>query len=241
MPHSFIPFAFVCLTLPACTTPASSAGSSVTSAATPAAAKPAPRVAPQGGAVGGGDLYAQLVARAESGDETVDWGALRRAYLKSPAFDRARGAADRLLELRKAMFAAMAAHDHAAVLARARESLDLVYIDLEAQKARAQACAVMKDTECEKRGRRIELGLLRSIISSGDGLSCASAWQVVTVDEEYFILRMSNDEWHRQTLVQERDKICDKMDVTDEAGQPQTHYFDVGALLAADEARISRH
>jgi hypothetical protein len=189
----------------------------------------------------GEDLFAQLVARAESGDETVDWGALRRAYLKSPAFDRARETKERRLELRKAMFAAMAAHDPAAVLARARETLDLLYVDLEAQKARAQACGLLKDTQCEKRGRHIELGLLRSIISSGDGLSCATAWQVVTVDEEHFVLRMNDEDWHRQTLVQEGNHVCDKMDVTDEAGQPQTHYFGVGALLAAEEARLREH
>jgi len=197
------------------------------------------RLSAEGATPPGEDRYAQLVARAESGDETLDWGALRRAYLKSPAFERARAEREQLMALRRAMFAAMATHDAATVLAKARASLDLVYVDLEAQKARAQACAVLEDTECEKRGRRIELGLLRSIISSGDGHSCASAWQVVTVDEEYFVLRMKGETLHRQTVVNEGNQVCDKMEVTDEADQAHIYYFDVGALLAADEARLN--
>jgi hypothetical protein len=31
------------------------------------------------------------------------------------------------------------------------------------------------------------------------------------------------------------------MDVIDEAAQAHTHYFDIGALLAADEARLRAH
>jgi Domain of unknown function (DUF4919) len=53
-----------------------------------------------------------------------------------------------------------------------------------------QSCAKLNDDACEKHNHFIEFGLLRSITSSGNGKTCDTAWEVVTIDEEYFILNM---------------------------------------------------
>jgi hypothetical protein len=206
--------------------------------------KTTPSAPPEAGApkaAAGGDAYAQLVARAEAGDETVDFLEMRMAYLQSPAFAQGRAAALEVRGLRTAMFAAMSSGDVKAVNAKAKETLGLVYIDLEAQKARYQSCAKLGDEACAAQGKRIELGLLKSVISAGNGLSCAAAWKVVLVDEEYFILRIRDMNLTRQSLVQDAGRVCDKMEVTDETGKPATYYFDVGDMLKAEDALLSGH
>lgn len=223
-------FTCLALVLPACGAPSTAA-----SPATPLHAAPvrAEVVSP-----GGDDLYARLVARAEAGDETVDLLALRRAYLESPAFAQAPAQLDRVAELRAQMVAAISARDHATVRDRARAILALQYIDLPAQKARYQACQALEDDACASRGRYVEHAMLQSIVSSGDGRSCAHAWNAVTVDEEHFVLRMIDAKLQRQSVATEGDKVCDRLDITDVAGQPSTYYFDITAMLSAENKAL---
>jgi hypothetical protein len=227
-PIAFL-LAFAAISLPAC--------ASSPPPASRAPAQPAPSDSAKSAAAEDDDPYARMVARAEAGDEAIDFLALRKAYLASPALARGVAAKGRVSELRQSMFAAMKSGDSARVLANAKETLSLVYIDLEAQKGRYQACAALKDDECARRGKRVEQGLLRSIVSSGDGRSCATAWNAVTIDEEYFVLRMLDMQLRQQAVVSEGGRVCDKMDVTDETGQPRTHYFDIGAMMQAMEPK----
>jgi hypothetical protein len=135
--------------------------------------------------------------------------------------------------LRKEMLEAMEKDgDPKVVLAKAREILELSYVDLDAQKARRQACAVLHDEPCAERGRRIELGMLKSLVQSGDGKSCATGWKVVTVDEEYFVMRMVEARPKEQSLVSEAGYECDAM-LVDRDGRRQTMYFDVTEVLKA--------
>jgi hypothetical protein len=176
-----------------------------------------------------------MVARAEAGDETVDFLALRLAYLESPEYARGRAASGKVAELREAMFKAMSAKDVPTVRAKAAETLKLIYVDLEAQKARYQSCEYLHDEVCAVRGKRVEMGLLKSLVSTGNGHSCATGWQVVTVDEEYFILHMLGLDLRKQSLVNEGGHECDKMDVTDEKKKRKTYYFDIGAMMTAQQ------
>jgi uncharacterized protein DUF4919 len=157
------------------------------------------------------------------------------AILQSPLFARGGEVSSRVRDLRQEMFAAMEANDVPGVREKARQTLELLYIDLEAQKARYQSCAALHDEACAERGKRIEMGLLKSVVSTGNGHSCATAWKVVTIDEEYFVLRMLEMELRRQSLVDRGGHVCDEMAVTDPKGKRRTYYFDVGAMLAAQE------
>jgi hypothetical protein len=199
--------------------------------ASPQAAAPQPPAAD--------DVYSQLVERAEAGDDKVDFLEMRMAYLQSPAFLKGRAAVQRVRDLREAMFSAMSSGDNRAVNAKAEETLRLVYIDLEAQKARYQSCARLGDEACAAQGKRIEQGLLKSVVSLGNGRSCLTAWKVVRVDEEYFILRMLDMSVTHQSVVEEGGRVCDKMEVTDEAGDPAIYYFDIGDMLKAEEALLT--
>jgi hypothetical protein len=78
----------------------------------------------------------------------------------------------------------------------------------------------------------IELGLLESILSTGDGHSCATAWNAVTVAEEYFVLRMRGYTLKHQKTESATEKICDRLDVVEDAtGGVRTVFFDITGLL----------
>lgn len=230
--RALTPTALALAFVTSCATPATSTAS-VVSAPSPA---PAPALTPPAPAMRAPTdrgKYDELVAKAEAGDD-VDFLELRLAYLKSAAFQSAMQRRDEVHELRRKMFAAMQAGGNPqAVLDVAQQTLAIVWIDLEAQKARRQACHLLKDEECAARGRRIELGLLKSITESGDGKTCKSAWTVISVDEEYFILHMAGMKLERQALTRGDGGACDAMHTVDEAGEEHTFFFDVGELLRA--------
>jgi hypothetical protein len=71
-------------------------------------------------------------------------------------------------------------------------------------------------------------GLLRSITATGDGRSPASAFKVIAVPEEYFLIRDLGAKVVQQSLVDH----CDKMDLKGEDGREFTLYFDVSIPLA---------
>ena len=186
------------------------------------------------------DEYASAVRRAESGATDIDFRAMRLAYVRSAAFLRARAAADQLGTLREEMAAAMVSGEDATrVRDTARRIMRIVYIDLAAQKALRQACTALKDEACAARYHDLEFGLLRSILSSGDGKSCSTAWQVVTLEEEYFILRMRGFTLRRQQGPH-GSQICDKMNGVGEDGRPLTFYFDARVIFEGYQ-RIGRH
>jgi len=72
-------------------------------------------------------------------------------------------------------------------------------------------------------------GLLRSITAGGDGLTPATAFKVIAVPEEYFVIRDLGAKVVLQSLVDH----FDKMDLQTEDGRKFTLYFDVSISLDA--------
>jgi hypothetical protein len=95
------------------------------------------------------DPYAQLVARAEAGDETIDFRALRLAYLKSAAYKRAIRVNTRQ-KLEEKIVAAAKAGAHEQVRCIALQILSTEYINLLGHKFLRQSCAKLNDDPCVK-------------------------------------------------------------------------------------------
>ena len=170
---------------------------------------------------------------AEAGD-AVDFYELRAAYLASPAFRSSDS--HQLGALQDEMFQAMHDRDDAKVFEVAQKAISELYIDLDAHKARYQSCEHLRRADCAKY-KAISLGLLRSVVRGRDGKTCATAWEVVRVSEEYFVARMLD-----MTVIGQRLKndghVCDALDVVDDHKVQSTLYFDVGAMLQASELRL---
>ncbi len=175
-----------------------------------------------------GDDYSKLVARADAQDQSLDFHALRLAYLKSAQRKRA-GDED---ALQKSLFDAVKAGDDAGVRSAAEKLLSVDYIDMYGQKFLRQSCVLLKDDACAQKAHFVEFGLLQSITTSGDGKTCKTGWDVVMVKEEYFVLAMLNTRVKMQSLA----GGCDVMSVVDSEGKEATYFFRIGAVLEDEQS-----
>lgn len=87
------------------------------------------------------------------------------------------------------------------------------------------------DTAGQTRLRGQLFGVQQAIGHSGDGLSMATAIEVLMVNEEYEWLTERRLRRSRQSLVHENGRSYDVMEVRDAAGQEQKYYFDITRMF----------
>ena len=138
------------------------------------------------------DQYCKTVKLLESGKEDIDYKKFRESFLKSEQFKVALGKTSELSELKKEMNKQKISRKYEDVLAITKQILSIDYTDLTAHKALRQTYSILRDLDKAKKYKTIQMGLLKSIINSGDGKSCETAWEVIQIKEEYFILKMLN-------------------------------------------------
>jgi hypothetical protein len=166
------------------------------------------------------EKYEALVQRLRSGDQTVDLNELRMAA----------GAAGITSDpdARNRLFDAAEHEDYAAMAQAAEALLKSNYTDLDGHFFAKQAARAQSKSELVEFHDFVLRGLLRSLRDSGDGTSPDTAVKVIAVDEEYFILRMLNQQPKQQALGTCKGNPCDIMTTTDsETKEEKTWYFDV--------------
>jgi hypothetical protein len=107
--------------------------------------------------------------------------------------------------------------------------LSIDYTDMEAHKILHQTYKILEDMPNSKKYHDIEFGLLNSIIKKGDGKTCQTAWPVIQINEEYFILQMLGAKFQRQS-VDNTGGLCDKMEVQTDEGK-KTYYFEISKVF----------
>lgn len=175
------------------------------------------------------DEYSKLVAQAAAHSQNVDFRALRFAYLKSAARERAGGLGGEDA-LEEKMVTAAKDRDDAKVRAAAESLLSVKYVDLRGQAFLSAACERLHDASCAAQADFVTRGLVRSIFVSGDGKTCNSGWEVAAVDEEYFILNVLGVTPKMQSLAG-GSPSCDVMETTDKDGKSATYFFRIDAVL----------
>ncbi|MDR2474306.1 MAG: DUF4919 domain-containing protein, partial [Bacteroidales bacterium] len=99
-----------------------------------------------------------------------------------------------------------------------------------AHKILGQACQMLNDTLNARKYTEIQFGLMNSIINSGDGRSCKTAWKVIQISEEYFLFQILNAKIKSQNLLISDQKTCEEM-VVEMNGVEQAFYFDVSKIF----------
>ena len=183
------------------------------------------------------DEYSVLVARAAAEDRSLDFHALRLAWLKSKAH---KAINVNETELESDLFDAARSGDDARVRDAAVKVLSVDYINMFAHAVLRQACTKLHDDACAEQHHFVELGLLNSITTSGDGKTCKTGWEVVAIREEYFIVHMLGSTPLDQALVNGADGACDMLNVTGPDGKQQVYYFRIDAVLQ-DEMGMLKH
>jgi hypothetical protein len=85
------------------------------------------------------------------------------------------------------------------------------------------------------------MSLMDSILSSGDGRDFATAFRVISVDEEYAVLRIMRIERVTQSLVERDDSQFDILSVKDpDSGKEFQLYFNIDLPMKWLHAKFAR-
>ncbi len=175
------------------------------------------------------DKYSDFVRQLESGKTDIDYRAFRESFLESSQFAAAGSRREELDHLRDRFPELIRKSDYAGIVRTAQQMLSIDYTSMLAHKMLQQTYKILGDEANRQKYHDIEFGLLKSIVQHGDGKSCRTAWPVVQVDEEYFILNVMGAELRRQSVVNDGG-LCDRMDVVTDKG-PAVFYFDVARVF----------
>ena len=177
--------------------------------------------------------YQALLTAAKANAPNVDWAELRLAYASRPGFQVISQSA-----ARTQMLQAANASNCKDALPSARAVMAEDYVDADAHMVAAFCEDAAGDAAASKLDRDIGVGLIRSI-ETGDGLSAATAFTPITVDEEYALMRALGQTVQSQDLVRQGGHAYDVLSTLDEKGQRGAYWFVIDRVLAAESAALA--
>ncbi len=177
--------------------------------------------------------YQALLAAAKAKAPDADWAELRLAYAARPGFRvLSRSAA------RRQMLQAANASNCKEALSSARAAIEEDYVDADAHFVAAFCEDAAGDAAGAQLDRAIAVGLIRSI-QTGDGLSAATAFTPITVDEEYALMRALGQKVQDQDLVQQGGHAYDVLHTVSDKGERRIYWFAIDRVLAAESAALA--
>lgn len=179
------------------------------------------------------DKYSAYVRQLETGKTDIDYKDFRDSFRSSRQCRlKEEGLSTKYDNLRRDLVAQMKQRNNQGVIKAAKAMLEIDYTSMFAHKYLQQTYKVLGDKANQTKYHDIEFGLLKSIIRSGDGKTCQTAWQVVQVEEEYFILDMLGANLKMQSVSNSNGHVCDKMEVTTNEGD-KVYFFGVDKIFAS--------
>lgn len=175
------------------------------------------------------DKYSEYVQKLESGQTNIDYKAFRFSFIESKQFILAREQSSVLDSMKRDMYDQMSKSDYQKIIKVTKEMLSIDYTSLIAHKILRQTYRIIGDSINAKKYKTIQFGLLRSITDNGNGKSCETAWQVIQIEEEYFMLNMLDAKLLKQSICNK--KGCyDKLEVNTDEGN-KTYYFETSKVF----------
>jgi hypothetical protein len=184
------------------------------------------------------DPYSKTVRKLESGQTDIDYRAFRESFLDSKQFKIAASKREELDRLQRALPGLMDQSKFPEIVQTTKKILSIDYTNMRAHKILYQTYKILKDEPNRKKHHDIEIGLLTSIVKNGDGKSCKTAWPVVQVAEEYFILDMLDAKLKRQSI-DNKVGLCDKMEAATEKGKA-IYYFGITKVFEGNEKLLGK-
>ncbi len=176
------------------------------------------------------DKYSAFVKQLEAGQTDINYKAFRESFIESEQFIIASGKSTEFDSLETVMYEKMKKKDYQALVVVTKQMLSIDYTSMIAHKILRQTYGYLGDSVNAKKYKTIQFGLLNSIVKNGDGKTCATAWPVIQVKEEYFILQMVGADLQKQSI-DHTGGICDKMEVKTEEGENKTYYFEISLVF----------
>jgi hypothetical protein len=176
------------------------------------------------------DKYVEFVKQLEQGNTKIDYVEFRNSFLDSKQFNVKSKRKPEYDSLQKEIYIAIKKKDYQQVIKVTKAMLSIDYTSMLAHKYLQQTYRIMGDTANKNKYRDIEFGLLHSIIDNGDGGTCETAFPVIQVEEEYFVLDMLDADFKKQSIDKSANHICDKMEVKIQNGD-EIFYFNVSKIF----------
>ncbi len=170
------------------------------------------------------DTYSDYVKKLEAGKTDIDYQAFRFSFIESEQFKIASKKSFKFDSLKSEMYAQMATSNYPVVINITKQMLSIDYTSMIAHKILRQTYKAAGDTINALKYKTIQFGLLNSIVKNGDGKTCATAWSVIQIEEEYFILEMVGAKLQKQSI-DNKGGLCDKMEVKVD-GKKRVYYFE---------------
>ncbi len=169
--------------------------------------------------------YAALLARAQKADPTLDFMALRMAYVETTGYDPY--GFDQV-ERKADMYTALGNKDYEQALALADQILEQNYLSPDAHLVALNAHEGLGHTQDADLHRYFLNGLVTSIMESGDGKSPETAFIVVLIEEEYMILSVLGVRSGGQRIAEEDGHSYDVFEgILGETDTQVTVYFNI--------------
>ncbi len=175
-------------------------------------------VSPHAAQTASSSEYSILLKSLKAGKTDIDYGRLRLSYMDSPEYKQAKDTTD----AENAMADALNAKDYPTALTQAETVLANNYVDINAHFVAYVANHELGATDKAEFHRAVFRGLIDSIRSSGDGKSSATAWVVISVHEEYVVLRALGLKPSGQSLLRQNGHSYDVMKAKNDDGTEQT-------------------
>ena len=168
--------------------------------------------------------YPDLLAAAKLNPDTVDFKALRLAYVGSPEYTPYHREEEILAALQKALDE----DNWPTAIEMIEHLLETCYLDIYVHIAAAFVYDKKGDQAKSMYHRKFGEGLLDSIFQSGDGKSYQTAFEVIDITEEYAVLGLLGFQPLEQSIKLHEGHQFDVIEINDpETGKKFEVYFNV--------------
>ena len=182
--------------------------------------KPTPTAAEAQKSADAQKKYDALLAQAKKAEGAVDYKSLRFAFFETANYNPLVG-----MIVQRNLWGLVNQGNFAEAAKQAEAVLEKNYVDANAHMVAYVAHRELKDEEKAKLHRRWADGLLESIRSGGDGKSPDTAWHVISISEEYAVLRSMNLRPAGQSLINANGHAYDAMKTVDPQSNTEVTYF----------------
>jgi hypothetical protein len=175
--------------------------------------------------------YENLLAKLKGGDTNIDYTALRMGFAETKNYsyhgtDNAE---------KEKMFKPFNDKKYKDALKEAEKILEKNYVEVNAHFVAYNAAKELKDEKKAEFHKAVLLGLLNSIKNGNDGLSAEKPFKVISIDEEYTLLKFLGFQRGGQALQSIGGHQFDVLTATNMKTKEQTKfYFNIDVVWAAE-------
>ena len=176
-----------------------------------------------------------LLARVKKSDDSIDFAQLRRLYSQTDSYSPYGDSS------KKEMYTALNNNDFKKARSLADEALKENYLNIDAHFVKMIACDKLGEAACSAHHKYVAKGIIDSILKSGDGKSLESALFVISVAEEYAVVRVSGLRPVSQALNHSDGHSYDVLTVIDPNTKEEGKlYFNIDVIIAAERRLLEK-